>query len=166
MIVFNTLTLDYLVHYSITGTDDLPPLPPVESSAPPPPPPEPTEAPPPPPGEEIPTAVVTRISSPFTSGQPTVAVSITKSASFSRSVVDYSDLDTASASPPPPPTVPAALPHSTGTQLPTPLQVCMVQVFFVCAFLLSTLFHCCNTCICSVLGDGRYWTTLTLGSSD
>ncbi|XP_078345829.1 uncharacterized protein LOC144631294 isoform X2 [Oculina patagonica] len=89
------------------GTDDLPPLPPVESSAPPPPPPEPMEAPPPPPGDEMPTT------------------SITKSASLSRPVVDYSDLDMASASPPPPP-LPSAVPQSTETQLSTPLQETVV----------------------------------------
>jgi len=85
------------------GTDDLPPLPPVESSAPPPPPPEPAEAPPPPPGDEMPTT------------------SVAKPASLSRTVVDYSDLDMASASPPPV-TLLAAVPQSTGIQLPAPPQ--------------------------------------------
>lgn len=99
----------YDIHYFITGTDDLPPLPPVESSAPPPPPPEPAEAPPPPPGEEIPTT------------------SVSNSASLSRPLVDYSDLDMATASPPPP-SLPAAVPQSTGIQLPMPLQVRVISM--------------------------------------
>ena len=76
----------------------------MESSAPPPPPPEPTEAPPPPPGDEIPTALVA------------------KPASLSRPMVDYSDLDMASASPPRA-TLPVAVPQSTETQLPALPQV-------------------------------------------
>ena len=76
----------------------------MESSAPPPPPPEPAEAPPLPPGDEMPTT------------------SVAKPASLSRPVVDYSDLDVASASPPPV-TLPAAAPQSTGTHLPAPPQV-------------------------------------------
>lgn len=106
------------------GTDDLPPLPPVESSAPPPPPPEPAEAPPPPPGEEMPTSVttvVTMVASPFASAQPTVATAVIKSGSLPRSIVGYSDLDAASASPPPA-TEAAAVHESTGTQLSAPLQ--------------------------------------------
>lgn len=86
-----------------TGTDDLPPLPPAESSAPPPPPPEPLEAPPPPPEEEISEstgAVIGTISSPFVSGQPTVSTLSNTLAPVPRSLVDYSDLDTAVASPP------------------------------------------------------------------
>ena len=86
-----------------TGTDDLPPLPPAESSIPPPPPPEPFEAPPPPPVDDISEsteAVVGRISSPFVSGQPTVSTLSNTFAPVPRSLVDYSDLDTAVASPP------------------------------------------------------------------
>ncbi|CAH3018464.1 unnamed protein product, partial [Porites evermanni] len=83
------------------GTDDLPPLPPVESSAPPPPPPEPSEAPPPPPRDDLlPNVTATTVSSPFVSGQPTVTTLRTKPALQARSLVDYSDLETASASPP------------------------------------------------------------------
>lgn len=46
------------------------------------------------------TAVVARTSSPFISGQPTVPTLATTPASVPRSLVDYSDLDTAVASPP------------------------------------------------------------------
>ena len=114
--------------YFGTGTDDLPPLPPVDSCVPPPPPPEPVEVPPPPPGEEMPTSVsttVTRAMSPFISGQPTVATTIAKSVPLSRSIVDYSDLDATSASPPSF-IEPAAVTESTGTQFSAPSQVCKI----------------------------------------
>nr|XP_058951458.1 formin-binding protein 4-like isoform X1 [Pocillopora verrucosa] len=106
------------------GTDDLPPLPPVDSCTPPPPPPEPAEVPPPPPGEEMPTTVsttVTRVASPFISGQPTVATAVAKSRSLPRSIVDYSDLEASSASPPLP-IEPVAAAESSGTQFSAPPQ--------------------------------------------